>query len=239
MKGRMRKEKKAVASALEQDKKKPQPLNPIDPPAVIEKPDEETLKNAPVIQELNLKVIALGEALSGSFNQVTTKFQEYDTQIKNTDEKITALGQAISILNDEFSKFMETLQAKLATAPLEPNALPGTSIVSSKRVPLEEVAPTIIAPETAPPSTGDKLLQWANLLAGLASSGKTEGGGGGLGQASSLLELVLKLQDNAEERALKRTESSIKNIAAIANLLMGKKVEIPIGTVEPSAGHLS
>ena len=54
-----------------------------------------------------------------------------------------------------------------------------------------------------------------------------------MGQATSLLELVLKLQDNAEERALKRTESSIKNIAAIANLLMGKKVELPLETTTP------
>ena len=221
---------------MDKEKKKPQPIKPFkEPPVIVEKPNEEKIKNQPVIQELNLRVTALAEAVSGSFVEVNKKFQSYDIQAKDTNEKITALGQAVSILNDEFSQFMENLQAKLTGAPAIPggdNTPPGTNIISSKRVPLERAAPAAIIPET-PPSTGDKLLQWANLLAGLAGPGKSEGGGGGLGQASSLLELVLKLQDNAEERALKRTESSIKNIAAIANLLMGKKVEVPIETTKP------
>ena len=212
--------------------KKPQPIKSEEPPVIVEKSNEEAIKNLPVIQDLNLKVTALAEAVSGSFAEVNKKFESYDVQAKDTNEKITALGQAVSILNDEFSKFMETLQAKLAGAPPIPggdNTPPGTSIVSSKRVGLEK--PPATEPEP-PTSTGDKLLQWANLLAGLAGSGKTEGGGGGGVNATDLLKLVLQLQDNAEERALKRTESSIKNIAAIANLLIGKKVELPMETTK-------
>ena len=231
MKGRMRKEKKeTVVSALEKEKK-PQPIKSEEPPVVVEKPNEEAIKNLPIIQDLNLKVTALAEALSGSFAEVNIKFESYDVQTKDTNKKITALGQAVSILNDEFSKFMETLQAKLASAPPIPggdNTPPGTSIVSSKRVGLEK--PLATEPEP-PPSTGDKLLQWANLLAGLAGSGQPATSGGGT-NATDLLKLVLQLQDNAEERALKRTESSIKNIAAIANLLMGKKIELPLETTK-------
>ena len=219
---------------MDKEKKKPQPIKPEEPPVIVEKPNEEAIKNFPIIQDLNLKVTTLAEALSGSFAEVNKKFEGYDIQVKDTNEKITALGQAVSILNDEFSKFMETLQAKLAgasTAPGADNTPPGTSIVSSKRVGLEKPPIT----EEPPPSTGDKLFQWANLLASLASPGQpvAVASGGGMGTATDLLQLVLKLQDNAEERALKRTESSIKNIAAIANLLMGKKVELPMESTEP------
>ena len=217
---------------MDKEKKKPQPIKPEEPPVMVEKLNKEAIKDFPVIQDLNVKVTALAGALSGSLTEVNKRFENYDIQVKDTNEKITALGQAVSILNDEFSEFMKNLQARLAGAPVVPgadNTPPGTSIVSSKRVDLEKSPPTV---ETPAPSAGDKLLQWGNLLASLAGSGKTESGGG-LGQASSLLELVLKLQDNAEERALKRTESSIKNIAAIANLLMGKRIELPIETTKP------
>ena len=218
---------------MDKEKKKPQPIKSEEPPIIVEKSNEKAIKNLPVIQDLNLKVTALAEAVSGSFVEVNNKFESYDVQVKDTNEKITALGQAVSILNDEFSKFMETLQAKLAGAPVAPgdNTPPGTNIISSKRVSLEK--PLATEPTEPPPSTGDKLLQWANLLAGLAGSGKTEAVSGGGTNATDLLKLVLQLQDNAEERALKRTESSIKNIAAIANLLMGKKVELPIETTTP------
>ena len=218
--------------------KKPQPVKLEEPPVTIEKLNEEATKGLPSIQNLNLKVTTLAEALSGSFTEVNKKFERYDNQTKDTNEKITALGQAISILNNEFSKLVETLQARLAGVPVAPgdNTPLGTDISSSKRVDLEKPS----GAELPPPSAGDKLLQWANLLAGLAGSGQPAAAAGGGANATDLLKLVLQLQDNAEERALKRTESSIKNIAAIANLLMGKKVEIPIETAKPeTTPHLT
>lgn len=220
-----------VASPLDKEKKLQLPKL-ADSPAVKKTINEEATQNSLVTQELNLKITALAEAFSGSFNEVATKFQDYDKQIKDSNEKITGLGQAIGILNDEFTKFVEIWQKKMATIPtsLDSNTPPGTNLVTSKRVDLEKDPPA----ETTPPSTQDKLFQWANLLASLASPGQpaAAAGGGGMGTATDLLQLVLKLQDNAEERALKRTESSIKNIAAIANLLMGKKVELPMESTE-------
>lgn len=206
--------------------KKPQPIKaPIEPPVITEKLNEEAIKNLPVIQDLNLKFTALAEAVSGSLTEVNKKFEGYDVQAKDTNEKITALGKAVSILNDEFSNFMKTLQVKLASAPVAPgpdNTPPGTSVVSSERVSLEKAAPATA--ETAPPSTGDKIYQWANLLATLAGSAQPSGGGGA--SATDLLKLLLELQDKAEERALKRQETSVKSIAMIANLLTGKRMEI-------------
>ena len=206
-------------------KKKPQPIKTEEPPIIVkEKPSEELIKNLPVIQDLNIKVVALAEAFSGSLTEVNKKFEGYDVQARDTNEKITTLGQAVSILNNEFSKLVGTLQAKFATIPASPgeNTPPGTSVVSSERVSLEK--PPVA--ESPPPSTGDKLYQWANLLASLAGSGQPSGGGGSGVGATDLLKLVLELQDKAEERALKRQETSVKSIAMIANLLTGKRKEI-------------
>ena len=202
--------------------KKPQPSKPKEPPVILKKPDEEEIKDL-LIQDLNLKVTTLAEALSGSLTEVNKKFESYDVQVKDTNEKITALGQAVSILNDEFSKFMETLQAKLApTSVPSGNTPPGTTVISSERASPENPP---VATEQPPASTGDKLFQWANLLSSLAGPSQPSGGGGA--NANELLQLVLKLQDNAEERALKRLDTSIKSITTIASLFTGKKVEVP------------
>jgi len=212
---------------LEKEKEKPQLPKLAEAPELKETTNEEAIKNLPVIQDLNIKITALAEAFSGGFTEVNKKFEGYDVQVKDTNEKITALGQAISVLNDEFSNFMKTLQAKLAPASAisgGENTPPGIAAVSSKRVDVEK-PPTIKPPPT---TTGDKLLQWANLLAGLAGSGQPSGASGGGGaNPTDLLKLVLQLQDSAEERALKRQETSVKNIALIANLFMGKKLELP------------
>jgi hypothetical protein len=216
----------------EKEKKNLQPPKLAEPPKVKETINEEAIKNFPIIQDLNIKITALAEALSGSLTEVNKKFESYDIQIKDTNEKITALGQAVSVLNEEFSNFMKDLQAKLAPPPAiaeGDNTPPGTSIVSSKRVEIEK--PSVAESPPAPATTGDKLLQWANLLAGLASSGAPSSGGGA--NATDLLKLVLQLQDNAEERALKRLDTSIKSITMIANLLTGKKIEVPEETKAP------
>lgn len=236
MRGKLRK-KKTVVSPLEKEKKNPQPLKPEESPVFVEKLDEETIKNLPVIQDLNLKFTTLTEAVSGSLTEVNKRFEGYDIQAKDTNEKITALGQAVSILNDEFSQFIKTLQAKLATISASPDTVtPRTSIVSSEKVDLEKPPAT----EQPPISAGDKILQWANLLAGLATSGQPSGGGGGGANATDLLKLVLELQDNAEDRALKRLDTSIKSITLIANLLTGKKLETTeeVKSEVPKGSHL-
>ena len=75
-----------------------------------------------------------------------------------TEQKISSLAQAVSLLNDEFSKFINALQGNALN--MNPNSNPNPNPSSVPNPDSNPVADT--------PSRGDKLMQWVSILARLA-----------------------------------------------------------------------
>jgi len=208
---------------LPSEKVKKKPADKTTKEKIASLPTERTTK----ITEEEIMQLPLIQTLNAGVQEISGKLQGYEAEIKETNEKISALAEAMGILNDEFSKFMQTLQDKLSSTEIPPgnpllgNSPPGTKTVSTTRV-------NPAAPEVPPePSNQDKLLGWANVLSQFMGAGTsktpTEAGGGV--NAGDMIKLVLELQNNAEERALKRQEVSIKNIVELGKLFTSKKIE--------------
>jgi hypothetical protein len=196
---------------------------------------QEEIKEVPKedtkIKELEDRINLLASATEKSLQSV---IQDYSTKIKEVNDNVGSLKQAIDLLNEEFTKFIETWYNKQtggnlpASNPANPEVpLPQNPALNNpvETIPIASQRIDLSKPEVKEPSTQDKLLAWANILTQFlqASGGASSSGGDNI---TRMLELIMQIQDRAEQRALERQEVVIKNVATLANLFTKGKIAV-------------
>jgi len=178
---------KVQVQGLSKQKQPPEPSKQQKPEKKPPKQAEQpTLLAGKLQEEVNAKISALSE-------RILTQ----DKQQEETNAKIAALASAVGSLNEEFTKFLDTLKAQ-ATATSQatpPGVLPSGG--NTKPDP-------VLLPETkqSPPESSkqDRLLAWANILAKLAESGKATEANPTDAMPNSLMQLVNSLKVMGELR---------------------------------------
>lgn len=157
-----------------------------------EQPKPPKLSIGKIQEETDAKIAALAG-----------KLLDYDKRQEETDAKIVALASAVGSLNENFTKFLDTLKEQApagsqATPPLE--TVPGALPPKGNTPPEPVLLPGADQPAPAEPSKQDKLLAWANILAKLAESGKATEANPTDAMPSSLMQLVNSLKVMGELR---------------------------------------
>ena len=189
-------QKKSKPQGLSKQKPEQKPAEPPKQKPATKQVEQPRLLADKLQEEVNAKLAALSE-----------KILAQDKQQEETNAKIVALANAVGSLNEEFTRFIDTLKAQTASAqstqtPPQASAedppgggnakpLPGFNILAPKEPPQQATEP----------SKQDRLLAWADILAKLAQAG---GGGGAQADANampnSLMQLVNSLKVMGELR---------------------------------------
>jgi len=170
-------------------------------------------------------------------NTLEARMAELETKVEN---KFNEISNAVNSLQNDFKAFLESLksqieQARQQTQFAQPNSNPSPNPqveqIPSEAIPTEQIGQQV----EQSGGLGSKFAQYLPYLIDLlrlgASQPQQQQGGQAnyMGDLRSMLELIVKIQNDAEERALKRSQITANNLIGLAKLLLGGKIKIQEG----------